>query len=75
MKHLVLTYLFLGILFFEYEVATFGLHRRYETSSFGTSNLDVVSMPEDINLPNFSKKSELVEEEVDYLDVELFNEE
>lgn len=61
--------------FFEYEVATFGLHRRYESSSFGTSNSDVVSIPEDINLPNFSKQSELSEEEVDYLDMKLFNEE
>ena len=60
--------------FFEYQVATFGIHRGYESSSFGTSTPNV-SIPEDINLPNFSKQSELVEEEVDYLDVELFNDE
>jgi len=61
--------------FFEYAVATFSLHRRYEGSSFGTSR-SVVSIPEDINIPNFSEQQpELFEEVADYLDVELFNNE
>jgi len=61
--------------FLEYGIAVFSLHRRYESSSFGSPSPDALSLPKGINLPNFSNKSDLVEEEVDYLDIELFNEE